>query len=200
MRMLAAALSACIGLSMSSCATYNFPLEGTVTDSSTGKPLAGAFVVAKWIRYGSTPYGARTTCPGLEVVQADANGRYRIPEGKVYLSTEVVRNVFPYFPGYETDYAADRSDSRLVMKPYSGTVASRVESFRTYGSLRTCIHYQAQIEKLRPLYRAIDIELEDLSRRGPIALPLGTYMRSLEHMEEAIRIDSEVQAERRGKP
>ena len=97
MRMLAAVAGACIGLSMSSCATYNFPVEGTVTDSSTGKPLAGAFVVAKWIRYGSTPYGARTTCPGLEVVQADANGRYRIPEGKVYLSTEIVRNVFPLF-------------------------------------------------------------------------------------------------------
>ena len=168
-------------LTASGCAVVTPSIEGRVIDSTTNKPLAGAFVIEQWNYHGSDLVGSRTGCPYLAVVQTDAAGRYRLPQPDLLAIPGVGRIVFAYVPGYQDDPAASYDETRVAMKPFSGTTAQRTTSFRTFGSLRTCGSREDRIRKLQPLYRAIDQELKEL---GSTTIPAGTYGTLLQHMEE----------------
>jgi hypothetical protein len=104
-------------LSMSSCITIGLPVEGIVIDVSTGKPIAGAFVVAQWTSRGADLVGSRSSCPGFEVTRSDGSGRYRLPEGVAGPAS--MRTVFSFKPGYEW-FAKDGKldDSVMSMRPF----------------------------------------------------------------------------------
>ena len=73
------ALSALVGGCYGDGGGYNATIEGMVVEEGTGKPIAGAFVIAKWTHNGGNVVGTNTTCPRVEVVMTDANGRYKFP-------------------------------------------------------------------------------------------------------------------------
>jgi hypothetical protein len=181
--------------SLSACASIDSPVDGIVIDTTTRKPIPGAFVIAQWVRHGSAAgVHSRTTCPHLEIVQADANGRYRIPGTKVARGN-AERLIFSYKPGYEWVLQGERdNDERLMtMRPFTGTAKERFDSFRTYGSLRACAPWDSHrdmlelVSKLLPLYRAIDEEASALTTADAPARP-GAFERSLQGLERDIQI------------
>lgn len=161
-------------------ASINSPVDGVVIDESTGKPIAGAFVIAQWVRYGSDGFGSRTSCPHLEVVQSDDQGRYRIPKASVW-GLGLTRMVFSYKAGYEWFVKGREPDDRVMsMQPFSGNGDQRLESYRTFGSLQGCGAVTDYAPKLAPLYRSIAIEARSLSVRPSQSQKLQRYIEFLE--------------------
>jgi hypothetical protein len=190
------ALLLCL-LPFGACTTLGGAIDGVVVDTSTGKPLPGAFVIAQWTRKGSDGYGSRSSCPHLEVVQADAQGRYRIPEVPVDVTLGSERWVFGYLQGYANDLPASDDEKRVAMKAFKGTGGERRESFRTYSSLRDCSRWNdfegsmALIRKLRPLFNALDEESKVLRLTNTERNQPGRFARSLQELEESLSIDME---------
>jgi hypothetical protein len=54
-----------LAVPISACATASAPNEGVVIDTSTGKPIPEAFVVAQWTYRHSTIHTVRTSCAYL---------------------------------------------------------------------------------------------------------------------------------------
>jgi hypothetical protein len=177
---------------LSACASTNTPIDGVVIDATTGKPIPGAFVIAQWFGHGSAAgVHSRTTCPHAEIVQADARGRYKIPETGVKGNVE--RDLFSYMPGYEWFLQAPEDERVMTMRPFAGTAKERFDSFRTYDSLRSCAPWDNPemlvqlISKLRPLYSALDEETKELEKSGVRADQLRTYSDSLTKWEKDIK-------------
>jgi hypothetical protein len=173
------ALLLCL-LPFGACTTLGGAIDGVVVDTSTGKPLRGAFVIAQWTRKGSDGYGSRSSCPHLEVVQADAQGRYRIPEVSVDVTHGSDRWVFGYLQGYANDLPASDDEKRVAMKPFKGTADERLTSYRTYGYLGVCVAPEQRLQKLKPLFQAIDEESKTLVTRGGKTSDSLGYVQSLE--------------------
>jgi hypothetical protein len=173
-------------LALTSCASISTPIDGVVIDATTNKPIPGAFVIAQWVHYGSDGVGSRTSCPHLEVVQADAGGRYRIPEGP-FFGFSVEQHVFPYKAGYERVWQDPYDPKLMTMRPFTGTGDARVSSYRTYSSLRACGKTEDTIRKLRPLYVALDHEAESLVVKNARGNPPGRFVRALQDLEEAMK-------------
>lgn len=153
------------------CSSISLPIDGVVLEEKTNKPIPGVFVIAQWRHYGSDGYGSRTSCPHLEIVTTDENGRYRIP---AVLSTAIANTqpvVFDYKAGYEWAGDNRQSDADVVaarkkrfMRVFAGTGDERVDSYRTYSSLRSCASGtpEEKLRKLTPLFLAIDQEAKTL--------------------------------------
>lgn len=63
------------------------PVEGIAVDSS-GKPIADAMVVVKWIASMAGAHGPWYPCYHVELVTTDAQGRFRIPRWSVSPRTQ----------------------------------------------------------------------------------------------------------------
>jgi hypothetical protein len=157
-------LSAVLVASLDVCAKpTKSPITGVVVDMDSGQPIASAFVIAQWIRYGRDAVGSRTSCLGVEVVQADESGRFRIPvENSPGRNFEPI--VFSYSPAYQ--WAGRKigvGTQTLNMSTFKGTPSQRFSSFETYASLRECGQDSKSLESLRTLYRRIDEEIAQLA-------------------------------------
>jgi hypothetical protein len=166
--------------------SINSPIDGVVTDTSTGKPIPGVFVIAQWVHHGSDVVGSRTGCPRVVIVQTDAAGRYRIPEADLPPLSSIDRAVFTYRQGYQRDYGVAMDEKVIALKPFTGTTGERIDSFRSYGSLMTCGRRDEIVAILRPLYVAIDEELQALAVPENSRVRARTYTRMLEQMAEAL--------------
>ncbi len=87
------------------------PFDGQVVDATTGKPVAGAEIVAVWsYDRGSGfigPYGSETY-----TTTTDAAGRYRIPVAKKKIRASTLRLVHFHIVVYKRGYRGYRSDAR----------------------------------------------------------------------------------------
>ena len=87
------------------------PFSGRVTDSSTGRPIAGALVYATW----SVQEGHGLTAPGgfhERVTSTDADGRYDVPRlGSTPSGSSRLTDFFLVV--YKRGYVAYRSDRRF---------------------------------------------------------------------------------------
>jgi hypothetical protein len=151
---------------------WDSSIDGVALDE-TGKPMTGVFVIAEWSHYGSDGVGSRTTCPHLEVVQTDAQGRYHIPAWVPGVLPNVHRAVYAYMAGYKeiaksarpnilTDEEVALNEKKKVMRAYTGTGDERIDSYVHFGYLRGCGPREDRVRKLVPLYRAIHEEAETL--------------------------------------
>lgn len=143
---------------------YNAAFEGMVVEEGTGKPVAGAFVIAKWTHNGGNPVGTNTTCPHVEVVMTDANGRYKIPAIFISSFFGTYRKVYAFKTGLEDVTALNQNESwrSLRMAPFKGTAEERLASYDRYGYLEGCGKAEEYTPKLIPLYRAIHEEAKAL--------------------------------------
>jgi hypothetical protein len=122
--------------SLSACSLTGGPVQGVVVDESTGKPVAGAIVVAHWQGTVMKLHGASASCYHVETARTDAQGRYRIAAWTRQFSASDIRLVREgthfeaYKPGYwrptHPDPAGD--GTRIAIAPFQGT---KDEYFRT---------------------------------------------------------------------
>jgi hypothetical protein len=164
MRALASFVLTFLAISLSACATINAPIDGVVIDTTTGKPIPGAFVIAQWIHHGSDGFGSRTTCPHVDVVQADASGRYKIPEEPV-LGLNVERQVFSYKPGYEWFLKEPYDEKLMTMRPFEGTVQERLDKLLNMTGLE-CGEERHYRDAVLPFYKALQREASLLTPEG----------------------------------
>jgi hypothetical protein len=64
------------------------PVKGRVIEAGTGRPIDGAFVVAKW-----TYYFWHTNCFHVQIAETNANGEFRIPRQIRYVALSGKPNV-----------------------------------------------------------------------------------------------------------
>ncbi|MBC7625129.1 MAG: carboxypeptidase regulatory-like domain-containing protein [Aeromicrobium sp.] len=169
-RFISRAFLAAAILTVASCATMSSSLEGIVVDSTTGKPIADAFVIIKWSYSGGDMVGSRSTCPHMEVVRTNAEGRYKFPSQPYSHGGRMSLNLYPYVPKYEQDYSVLAEENRrIAIKLFVGTVDQRIDSFISYSSLIGCGPDETKYETLAPLFTALDKEVTSLTStaRGP---------------------------------
>lgn len=163
-------------------ASINSPIDGVVIDESTGKPIAGAFVIAQWVRYGSDGFGSRTSCPHVEVVQSDSQGRYRIPKTSVW-GLGLTRMVFAYKAEYEWFVKGQEPEDRVMsMRPFKGTSQERLDKTLTMTRLECGPpeHYRIV---LLPLYRSMLEEAKKLKSSDENIRGLRSMRYSLDVLE-----------------
>ena len=143
---------------------YNAAFEGTVIESVTGKPIAGAYVIAEWTHNGHNIVGTNTTCPRVEVVMTDANGRYKIPTVFISSFFGTYRSVYAFKAGLKNvPRLNENEDWRAVrMVPFEGTADKRLASYNGYAYLTGCGKEEEYTPKLIPLFRAIYDEAKTL--------------------------------------
>jgi hypothetical protein len=158
-----------------------------VINHQDGTPIKDAFVIAKWMHYGSDGVGSRTSCRHVEIVKTNDLGQWRIPNER--WASDVSVSVFK--PGLE-EYIGkntirpeeEEEDLRLRrMIPFSGSIEKRDYEYTGLHSLLAC-GSSNRVAVLGPLYRAIDDEARSLN------LPSG-FMRRLERSEELRRQEAE---------
>ena len=170
-----------VAFTMSACASLNTPIDGVVIDTSTGKPIAGAFVIVSWHARGSDGYGSRSSCPHMDIVRSDTEGRYRLPAQPYAESDNAWSTVYAYVPGYEFDESVKHERGFLTdMKPFTGTGDERVKRFNTYGSLEACGPEDRKYSLLAPLFNAIDEEADRLVLSDQKIHRSRSYSRSVE--------------------
>lgn len=155
------ALSALVAGCYGNGVGYNAAFDGTVVEEGTGKPIAGAFVIAKWTHNGGNVVGTNTTCPHVEVVMTDTNGHYKIPAVFIPSLFGTYRSVYAFKAGFEDVRPLNEKEKSwrsLRMAPFKGTADERLASYSGYGHLQGCGKVEERTPKLIPLYRAIYAE------------------------------------------
>ena len=143
---------------------YNASFEGTVIESVTGKPIAGAYVIAEWTHNGHNIVGTNTSCPRVEVVMTDANGRYKIPPVFISSFFGTYRSVYAFKAGFKNvPRLSENEDWRAArMVPFEETADKRLASYNGYAYLTGCGKEEEYTPKLIPLFRAIYDEAKTL--------------------------------------
>lgn len=196
LRALLFAATLLISLALPVYATVDRPIEGTVIDTSTGKPVPNAFVIAELSYRASTIHTVRTTCVSVIVLQSDADGRYRLDLTKVPGASSLDRVVFTYKAGFERDLARPYDERVIALKPLSANPRDRVSSFVTYDSLMTCGPPEQAAAMLKPLYAAIDAELEEIERTNPNLPKTRSFGAALKDQEDTLEGMRRLEAEK----
>jgi hypothetical protein len=166
--------------SAASCAAIE-PIEGVVIDTSTAKPIPGAFVIDRWTFRGSDGYGSRSSCPHVEVVQADSDGRFRMTGSGAPNSFGVQREVTAYKAGFEIDFSRTASPLFTSMKPFRGSGDARLNDISRLMTLMLCGPRESFGSTLHDLFEALDTELAmlELSNSKKSEYPRGVFSRIL---------------------
>ena len=170
-----------LAITQPGCATViGGPLEGTVVDGATGKPIPGAFAIAVTRIRGADMVGSRTSCGDLDIVRTDSAGRYRLAASQSGANSE--RLVMAYAPGYAHDRVDDQQSVKL--DAYKGSGDDRRASFIRYSSLVRCGRIEVIAPKLRALFAAIDEEDRTLRVTGTRRESVGGLSDALRQLEQ----------------
>lgn len=176
------ALAILMAPTIAGCAPY-LPLEGVVIDTTSGKPVPGAFVITTWTMHGGSLVDSSTSCT-FDVVKADGQGRYRFPAGLFGGGDQVIS---AYKAGYDLDISAGFKDGRFPLRPFTGTADQRVQSFTGYRSLMGCSSSKDTFGLLRPMYADIDLELAQFVSKGLISSgQRWSFERALQQLEKFV--------------
>jgi hypothetical protein len=116
--------------------------EGTVVDQTTGKPIAGAAIVAFWI--GNVGVGhPRSVCYAVESTISDANGHFNVSWYSGSLNPLIgfgTRNVDVIAPGYEATARSDDDKLLFMMAPREGTMSEQFKKADDHYGVGGCPH------------------------------------------------------------
>ncbi len=170
-------------------AAYYEALDGVVVDKATDKPMAGAYVMAKWLHYGNDLVGSRTTCVGMFVTRTDEAGAYHIPAPPMPLGKplplRIERHVVAYVPRYTM--ARRFHETKIILEPFQGDGDARALDFGSYASMNGCTWTVEDIAALRPIYEQLDAELATMTFKKKYIYRANRYVQGLDDLESALR-------------
>ena len=142
------------------------PISGEVKDASTGKPVAGAIVVAIW--YADVPklVDSGTTCLHVDTARTGADGRYQIPAWSLPWSWRNLRVTtrMPITKVYKTGYfrhsAITEKPGELIVRPITGTKA---EQFENLAWAPSCSEGGESQKSLYQIYMLVTQDAEALA-------------------------------------
>lgn len=156
-------------------------ITGTVVDEHTGLPVPDAYVVGRWTYRGSDGYGSRSQCTGLEVARTDREGRFSLPEARP--RKEFGASVF--VRGKELAGASMPSTGSLILRvrKFAGDNEARLLQYERLSTNRVCFHLAGTLDKLRPLFAAMDDEAATLPGLSEEQYRPGRFARSLSQLD-----------------
>lgn len=159
-----------------------------VIDGSTGKPLAGVYVIARWD--GTTPMPAKAIsgCYQLMVTQTDEGGEYSMSSWswtpRALITQDSYRTVFYYKAGY-TEAGKDEGKDRdpVVLWPDARPARERLQYILHLETQSECGSREQRKGKLIPLYQAVLNETRGIATTRDLALYLSSAIFQLEILE-----------------
>lgn len=139
--------------------------EGTIIDQTTGKPIAGAFVIAYWNGNVNSVVQTHTSCYHLEATRTDENGRFKVSMFSGNLNPirqDRTRNEHIYVPGYEVTYKSDVEKLSFMMTPRVGSRSEQFKAIMGLGSQGAGCSSGDQKSRV-PYLRALHKELAALA-------------------------------------
>ncbi len=152
----------CIACLLAANTTMPCAYEGRVVDKDTGKPIAGAYVVAAWRGSLISPPERVSICFHVDVTMTDKEGKFSFFDWSGNIDPLLVnRRMHPevfYKAGYYWNLSKPFPiiNKTFVLTPHSGTPEERFEQIK--ARIPTECGYEDGPRKLVPLMKAIYAE------------------------------------------
>ena len=163
---LAAAGAALLLISLKACSLSGGPISGEVRDTSTGKPVVDAIVLAIWYGDVSKIVESGTICLHVDTARTGADGKYQMPAWSLPWSWRNLRVTTRapiaavYKTGYFRNSAQTEKPGELLIRPITGTKAEQFESLISAGG---CADGGESRKSLYQIYMLVARELEPLA-------------------------------------
>ena len=142
-----------------SFATQSFALEGKVIDGSTGKPLAGVYVIGAWVVSSGIGVVAKSGCGKLEVTRTDEQGRFTLSKWSGNILAHLIGdenlNDYYYVRGYRWEKGHPQIGETVVLVPDTRSALERIGHISELTGDADCGSVQEQIKKALPLYHVM---------------------------------------------
>ena len=146
-------------------AGWTLPISGRVVDESSGKPIAGAYVVRYWNAFGMNLAGGRPSCIAFRVAETDEAGRYFITPAWSGVSIrrdpllQAMRNgIMVYAEGKSLSKLDPGWPETIFVKAAPNGGEARIEELGRFFILNTCGSDQERKRKALDLYKALYTE------------------------------------------
>ncbi len=147
--------------------------EGTVIDQTTGKPIAGAFVIAYWIGNTGFIVQPHSSCYHVEATTTDEKGRFNVSMFTGNLNPvrrDRTRNVHIYVPGYESTYKSDAEKLVFMMARREGPRSEQFKAImglgRSQGAGCSSGDQKSRVPYLRALHKELAALASTANERG----------------------------------
>lgn len=193
------ALATVMCLPLTACGVSSGPIDGTIIDEATGKPIADAIVLVTW--EGSIPavVEQHRVCVHVMSTITDSQGRYHFDGwskkanfGPVPV-TVLQPLLFAYKPGYEwSDRPSGADSNKMYLAPSKATGDERAAFLLRVIDNSRCDARDPSERSRLPLLRALEHEAETLS----LSKNKGDFIDAIRFEREIIELGYE-EAERR---
>jgi hypothetical protein len=162
------ALGACVGMVQLSAPCQG--LEGLIVDGSTGKPLAGVYVIGAWWTSKPMAVVSKSGCGKIEVSQSDERGRFALSKwsGSIlahFFGTENL-NVYYYARGYRWDKGLEMVGETIVLVPDTRPPLERLGHLSELIAKSDCGSRRDRIKYALPIYRLMYSEGEAIASQS----------------------------------
>jgi hypothetical protein len=176
-----------IGVCCLTLAQESDALEGKVIDGSTGKPLAGVYVIGAWQTNIGIPGKSTSGCSKLEVGRTDTQGRFALStwSGSVlaHLFGDENLNVYYYMRGYRWEKGSEALGETVVIIPDTRSALERIGHISELAGDADCGSGDNQVKVALPLYHVMYDEAAALASSKAERRVLGTITFKIEVLE-----------------
>lgn len=146
-------ITACLG-------TSGGPVDGTVLEEGTGKPISNVIIVAQWLHHQGY---SGTVCYHVETATTDRDGKFHIAEWSNPSDKRRITNPHTAIIVHKIGFEWERQeDTRISLKSVAGTNAERIADLGHTAHLIGC--YGSHDEKvLIPVYKVLYDEVKGLA-------------------------------------
>ena len=142
--------------------------SGIVVDETTGLPIEGVYVVARFTARAITPVNSSQVCFKVVSTKTDHAGRFMLWPLSWNFNPLLwlrERQLLFYFKGYAVPEQSYLYPLRVSMKPQPGFDLARIESMHTVGRRLGCGPDAQQKKFVLPVYQAMVIEAQEIADR-----------------------------------
>ena len=170
-----------MSLSLIACGISGSPVSGKVIDKSSGQPIEGAIVVARWKGDILSPVDSQTVCFHVESTLSDKEGKFHIPfwVGMPKGIVNQERFVKVYKEGYVEVVGQNQEDDIELMETFTGTREERFKYLK-YFSVR-CGGSGKSMRNLYEIDKAIYEEMKNIAKTQEEEKLVEHYRRSVAH-------------------
>jgi len=167
--------------------TRSYAFEGKVIDGSTGKPLAGVYVIGAWVVSSGIGVVAKSGCGSLEVTRTDEQGRFTLSNwsGRIlpHLFGDETLNDYYYLRGYRWEKGYSPIGENVVLVPDKRSALDRIGYISELTGDADCGPVEERVKKALPLYRVMYEEAAALASSKEDRRVLGTISFKIEILE-----------------
>jgi hypothetical protein len=156
-----------IGVFCLGVAQMSHALEGRVIDGSTGRPLAGVYVIGTWRVDIPFPGKSASGCMKLEIVRTDEHGEFALSNwsGSImaHLFGDETLSDYYYVKGYRWEKGRPTISEIVVMVPDTEPPNRQLDRIGELMEKADCGPWEDRRSKALPVYRLMYEEAQPLA-------------------------------------